>query len=421
MQTRTTAARMALGCAAWAATVSSAWAQGSLTPPGAPAPTMRTLEQVQPRTPITNVPYTITQPGSYYLTANLTSTGHGVIVAASGVTLDLMGFTLAGDRGDSEYGVLLAGATNAPIREVVVRGGIIRDFSIGARAVCCQNSRFERLVAVSNANFGVVLNGRSGRCDGNRIADCTIGGNGSGGVVLDGSEGGRCDANTIFRCTADHISLYGAYGRCNGNTIADCAIGNGPHSGVFLQGLGGQCCGNTIAHCAIGGCAGYGVMLEGYEGRCDGNAIVGCTVSDNGFYGIHLWGSQGQCNGNRIAECTIGGNRQYGVYLDGSVGQCQGNTVGDCTIQRNGYTGISLYDANDNRVEGNHISGQIGSTTYGIHCSSTAGNLILCNTCVGQTTNFLMSAKDTYGPIVTNSGALATGGAAAHPWANFSR
>jgi hypothetical protein len=40
---------------------------------------------------------------------------------------------------------------------------------------------------------------------------------------------------------------------------------------------------------------------------------------------------------------------------------------------------------------------------------------------VGQTNNFLLDSNDTYGPIVTNSGALPTSGAAAHPWANFSR
>ena len=35
---------------------SSLLAQGSLTPPGAPAPTMKTLDQIEARTPITNRP-----------------------------------------------------------------------------------------------------------------------------------------------------------------------------------------------------------------------------------------------------------------------------------------------------------------------------------------------------------------------------
>lgn len=72
-------------------------------------------------------------------------------------------------------------------------------------------------------------------------------------------------------------------------------------------------------------------------------------------------------------------------------------------------------------LENNHIASQTGGTTYGIFCSSTAKNLILRNTCVGQTNNFAMTVNDTYGPIVTDTGELSTTGAAAHPWANFSR
>jgi hypothetical protein len=52
--------------------LSTVFAQGSLTSPGAPAPTMKTLAQIEPRTPISSAPFTISVPGSYYLTTNLT-------------------------------------------------------------------------------------------------------------------------------------------------------------------------------------------------------------------------------------------------------------------------------------------------------------------------------------------------------------
>ena len=41
---------------------------GPLDPPAAPAPTSGVL---RPGTPITSLPYTIQQPGNYYLTGNL--------------------------------------------------------------------------------------------------------------------------------------------------------------------------------------------------------------------------------------------------------------------------------------------------------------------------------------------------------------
>src|SRR5688572_9252641 len=74
-------------------------AQGALTPPGAPAPTMKTLDQVEARTIVnaTNTPgdgtstYIISAPGSYYLSGNITGAPgkHGISIVASNVTLDL--------------------------------------------------------------------------------------------------------------------------------------------------------------------------------------------------------------------------------------------------------------------------------------------------------------------------------------------
>ena len=44
---------------------------GPLTPPGPPAPTSKTLNEIEPRTPINSLPFVIEEPGSYYLTRNL--------------------------------------------------------------------------------------------------------------------------------------------------------------------------------------------------------------------------------------------------------------------------------------------------------------------------------------------------------------
>ena len=437
------------------AAASTGWAQGSLTPPGAPAPTMKTLAQVAPRTPITNAGYVISQPGSYYLTTNLTATGHGVRIATNAVTLDLMGFTLTGDGGGADNGVFLDGATNASIRDVVVRNGVIRNFGYGVNAEYIQGSRLEHLIAASNSNYGVFLYGGNGQCNGNTIADCTIRGSGLHGVYLNGSSGGQCDGNTIARCAVsgngfNGVYLSGSFGQCDGNAIANCAVRGNGSMGVVFIGDSGQCDGNTVDNCAISGNANYGVLFDGQFGRCNGNSIVACTISGSGAQGLLLNGNNGECNGNTIADCAISGNGSSGVYLSGSSGQCGGNTVANCAVSGNSDTGVWLTGGSGqcegnsivncavrrnrtrgilldfavgNRVEGNHVSGQTGSPSYGIACLATAGNLIFRNTCVGQTNNFTMLASDTYGPIVTNTGALVTtnGAAALSPWANFSR
>ena len=54
-------------------------------------------QQGDPRTPISSLPYTITNSGSYYVTGNLESSSHGIVIDASGVTVDLMGFSLTRD------------------------------------------------------------------------------------------------------------------------------------------------------------------------------------------------------------------------------------------------------------------------------------------------------------------------------------
>jgi hypothetical protein len=97
MKTKTIALLTA-AMGSFALTIQPAFAQGSLTPPGAPAPTMKTLAQIEPRTPIASLPFTITNAGSYYLTTNLVGTSgtNGITIASGNVTLDLEGFALLG-------------------------------------------------------------------------------------------------------------------------------------------------------------------------------------------------------------------------------------------------------------------------------------------------------------------------------------
>lgn len=114
----------------------SAAMAGPLNPPPGPiTSTMKTLSEVEPRIAInaTNTPgdtfavFKITQPGSYYLTGNISGvTGkYGIEITVSGVTIDLNGFEATGVPG-SLAGV--ATTVNA-LRNISVKNGSVRNWS----------------------------------------------------------------------------------------------------------------------------------------------------------------------------------------------------------------------------------------------------------------------------------------------------
>ena len=400
----------AIRCWAWTMAIGiglmvvRAEAQGELEPAAPPRPTMKTLAQIEPRIPITDLPFTINKPGSYYLVSNLTASGHGIFVATNGVVLDLMGFTLAGDGDTVDNGIWVGGSPDAPVCGAVVRNGTVRNFGNGIRVENAIGGSFEHLALVQNTVDGIWFRAVEGKCIANVLSECAIGSN-----VLHG------------------IGWSVDQGECEGNTIADCTVfANGWH-GICLQGarsgdIPTRCDGNAIVRCAVVDNAFSGIVLDGSGyGRCAGNRIVDCAISGNRQYGILLDAhDSGTCRGNEIAGCVVVGNADDGIRLSGQpAGYSDGNAVVGCVVYRNADNGIDLNMARGNRIEGNHVTGQTAG--YGIYCQATSSNLLLRNSGVGNSLNYLVVDDDVYGPAVAAQGELADTGAAAHPWANFTR
>ncbi len=332
------------GLAAGALLVGKAHA-GPLNPPAGPiAPT----PGPEPRTAInlTNTPgdadslFKITQPGSYYLTGNITGVAgrHGIEIAASGVTLDLMGFDLGGVPASLDgVSATIFNLTNITIRNGSVRGWGNEGVDLGSNFA--DNSTVIDVRASGNAGSGITVG------TGGMITGCSAAFNGGTGIST--TSGG-----TITRCSAA------------GNTSNGIAAGSG----------------STITGCSAFDNTANGISTSG------GSTITGCSASLNRARGIST------ANGSTIIGCLANRNSGNGIAVTTNclvlANTCQANgNIGD---------GAGIHaTASDNRIEGNNCT----DNDRGIDVD-VAGNIIIKNTCSGNTINWTIVANNVVGPIL---------------------
>ena len=324
---------------------------------------------MEPRTPI-SAACTITQPGSYYLTGNLTVSAYGITIRTNNVTLDLMGFTLSGDRGASDIGIWVDGDPSAVRSGVCIRNGTVSAFDYGVQIENARGCRLEDVVCTTNKTYGIYLRAdSSGFCKGNVLRRCVAAENGYG-IVLSGTSSGQCEGNRLIDCTVERNGVYG-------------------------------------------------ILLNGNNGGCSFNEILSSQARSNGTHGIAIDGSfSGMCFGNTIRDCSVSDNKEDGFNLQAYQGTCSGNRITACSFNANGHYGLYLYYAPNNFIAGNELSTS-GATNLVI--ASSSGNLIFQNTSIEAPATYLIGTSQVNGPIVSDSGALGTTGNAAHPWVNFSR
>ena len=240
---------------------------GPLTPPpGAPASTMKTLAQVEPRTPInaettpgdndaTPSAFKITQPGSYYLTDNITGVNGRIAIeiTAADVTIDLGGFSIRPGGGGAAPTFAIRSTDNAADR-VVVRNGYI--VSPQFAAIELLGSEY---CTISDITF---TGGESAIAVGSYavVSDCIVNGASNVGIqTFSNSVVERC----LVRGGQTGISAAGK------TIVKDCYV-DGATNGVI--GMGDNLI--TDNQIFVSG-SGTAVRLDASGARVDGNFIRG--------------------------------------------------------------------------------------------------------------------------------------------------
>lgn len=385
---------------------------------------MRTLAQIEPRTPVSPggpTPVVLAQPGSYYLTGNLSvSAGDAIVIAVSGVTLDLNGFMIASsDANLSGTAIYLADAitdvsvTNGNIRGTTTyvggafsgggfRGGISY---AGLPGTSPRNVRVEGVaisgVAVgidldpaSPSNFvrGCVINVASGTgIRAGTVADCsaaTIGGapitafaaSNCAGVSVNGGPGVTSSQPNLASLAAAADGLSMAISRAEPRTPIP-----GGSSTVTISTPGSYyLTGNIVVSNGDGihfVCAGVSLDLNGFSVVSSaqppsGTAIRKLFGSDNvnvqvsnGF--VRSAGSNAGWE-NGIDLLGVGNTTVQNVSLDSIHGTgIFANTVRDCSVSNCTATGIQAQLVRGCRVTyaQTGISADVVSECTAYYCS----------------------------------------------------
>jgi len=327
---------------------------------------MKTLDQIEPRTPIMALPFTIDTPGSYYLSGNLTGTvgANGISIVANDVTLDLGGFQLAGVAG-SVNGIDVADG----LANIAVINGTIRDWGgMGLDASLATNCQVERLRVFNNANTGLQVD------QGSTVIGCAARYNGMDGIVAG-------NASTVRDCSARNNGLDGIRTGA-GSTIAFCSARNNTDDGVQAGS------GSTLL-----GCTGSANTDDGINLGAGGTA-TNCTALENGDDGVQAGA------GCTIRSCTAQFNFSDGVVVTDNC-HVSGNT-GDGNLAAGIHaSGVA------NRIDGNHATGNL----LGIDVD-LGGNLVVRNSASGNGTNYSVVGGN-------HSGAIVADPTLAGPWDNF--
>lgn len=331
---------------------------GTLLPPGAPAPTMKPLDEVEPRIAVTGpLPLTLSGPGSYYLTDALTLAAtdqNGITIDAANVTLDLNGFAVTGPGSGTGIGIFVnAGANNFSLCNGTVGSWGSHGIEANSTVTGCV---FDGVRCQSNGGSGMAFGGANAK-----VCGCLFSLNGLRGVYAgSGSEvtGTIAEGNSgeygikvgegglVLECTSRGNAGIGISASAK-STVRDCVVSSAGDDGIY-----------ATMHCTV-----EGNVVGDVNAETSVNGIYAgdnCVICNNSVRDINIQtGGSGTVVGIKATNgCVISGNTIGGNWAEGAGAWCYGvftynscrimdNTVNsnDCAATSNGAVGIAAVGA----------------------------------------------------------------------------
>ena len=335
-----------------------ALAQGPLAPTSGPATTMKTLQQIEPRTDLAKVDgvflasmHRITEPGSYYLSGNIDVTAfHGIEIAASGVTLDLNGFSLFRSSTDASAGAAILINTKN-LSNIVIKNGHITS-GVTFRSTI-DGDQFTGSGFDSGIREDTVFSPDNVRVSHVHISGCNI----------DGINLGPSVSNTIEYCS---VEVAGSVGIRAGGVHHSTAINCGS-TGIFATG--------NVSHCYATSSGSNGILSGGNVSNCYGITSSTSTGADGIFASYNISNSFGRSSGGNGLKSggsvsnSSGISTSTSLSVDGisaaTVLNSYGTSSGDDGISSTGNVSNS-YGISTSTSKGDGISAIVVLDSYGI-------------------------------------------------------
>jgi hypothetical protein len=331
------------------------FAQGPLAPPGPPAATMRTLDQIEARTPISSLPFIITVSGSYYLTKsfNVTS-GDAIIITANQVTLDLNGFTISSTASPAAgTGILLSGPTaDITIQNGHIKGGVINSGG-----------------TFSGSGFATGINSPTFSPRNVRIIGLSV-----IGCLSDGIRLFTGNTTLVESCTVQTVGATGIVA----NTVSHSVAYECGSSGIVVSGTANDCVASSLN--------GPALFSGGTANNCYGESL-----NDAGISAVIVNNCYGLAHGAQPGLSVTAANNSYGFNNSSSpVGAgINATTAANCYGYSSSSQGIAAKSVNNcyGVSDSNRgISVDVAVASYGISNGGSFGikATYLANTCFGS-------------------------------------